>query len=120
MLGAMNLKASTKSMPCVKEMIWRFLTIMCFSFECQSHGCSSQRLKICCHISDSDYTTNSFFVMMPCCPRENKRTDGINKSAIPLCSPTSLVGVKTEQSLWKWNLLNYLVNREMILVSLKV
>ena len=58
--------------------------------------------------------------MTPCCPRVIKRTNGISKSAIPLCSPTSLVGVWRRQSLWKRNLLKYLVKREMILVSLKV
>ena len=71
-----------------------------------------------------DYTTNSFFfVMTPYCPRENKRADGINKSALPLCSPTSLVGVKVGLSLWKLNLLNYLYlvkKKEIILESLIV
>ena len=90
---------------------------MCFSFKCQSHGCSSQRKKNM--LSNFRFRLYNV-VMTPCCPREIKRTNWISKSALPLCSPTSLVGVWIGQSLWKRNLLKYLVKRDMILVSLKV
>ena len=60
-------------------------------------------------------------VVTPCCPRENKRTSELNKSAIPLCSPTSLVGVWIGQIALETEFIELFINKsERILVSLKV
>ena len=49
--------------------------------------------KICCQTLHLDYTTNSFVYYDAVLSRKNTRTAGINKSALPLCSQTSQVGV---------------------------